>query len=115
MFGPTVEARSHRPTVIASKAVSGDWDGGPTRQTSIDTNAAREPRLSLVVHHDAGMLVVPLAKGGAITLGRTEAADVVIADDSLSRKHARLLWADEGVWLEDLGSTNGTYVGGRKV
>jgi two-component system response regulator AtoC len=101
--------------VIASKDVSGDWDGGPTRQTSIDTNAAREPRLSLVVHHDAGMLVVPLAKGGAITLGRTEAADVVIADDSLSRKHARLLWADEGVWLEDLGSTNGTYVGGLKI
>ena len=92
-----------------------DWDGGPTRQTSIDTSAAREARLSLVVHHDAGMLVVPLAKGGAITIGRTDAADVVVSDDSLSRRHARLLWADEGVWLEDLGSTNGTYVGGRKV
>jgi len=92
-----------------------DWDGGPTRQTSIDTSASREPRLSLVVHHDAGMLVVPLAKAGAITIGRTEAADIVVADDSLSRRHARLLWADEGVWLEDLGSTNGTYVGGAKV
>src|ERR1043165_8349327 len=100
--------------VITSCEVS-DWDGGPTRQTSIDTSAAREARLSLVVHHDAGMLVVPLAKGGAVTIGRTDAADVVVGDDSLSRRHARLLWADEGVWLEDLGSTNGTYVGGRKV
>jgi two-component system, NtrC family, response regulator AtoC len=100
--------------VITSGEVS-DWDGGPTRQTSIDTSASREPRLSLVVHHDAGMLVVPLAKAGAITIGRTEAADIVVADDSLSRRHARLLWADEGVWLEDLGSTNGTYVGGAKV
>jgi two-component system, NtrC family, response regulator AtoC len=100
--------------VITSGEVN-DWDGGPTRQTSIDTSASREPRLSLVVHHDAGMLVVPLAKAGAITIGRTEAADIVVADDSLSRRHARLLWADEGVWLEDLGSTNGTYVGGAKV
>jgi DNA-binding NtrC family response regulator/pSer/pThr/pTyr-binding forkhead associated (FHA) protein len=101
-------------SVITSGEVS-DWDGGPTRQTSIDTSASREPRLSLVVHHDAGMLVVPLAKAGAITIGRTEAADIVVADDSLSRRHARLLWADEGVWLEDLGSTNGTYVGGARV
>ena len=100
--------------MITSSEVN-DWDGGPTRQTSIDTSASREPRLSLVVHHDAGMLVVPLAKAGAITIGRTEAADIVVADDSLSRRHARFLWADEGVWLEDLGSTNGTYVGGAKV
>jgi two-component system, cell cycle response regulator len=46
----------------------------------------------------------------AYVLGRDIAADMVLDDDSVSRTHCRLL-RDGGAWcVEDLGSTNGTYV-----
>jgi DNA-binding NtrC family response regulator len=100
--------------VLQSAKVS-DWEGGATRQTTASDKPPQEARLSLVIYHDAGTLVVPLILHGAITVGRTDAADVVVPEDSLSRKHARVSWGDEGVWVEDLGSTNGTFVGGRKI
>lgn len=45
-----------------------------------------------------------------LTLGRTGAADIVLPEDSVSRLHARLGRSDEGFVVEDLGSTNGTFV-----
>ena len=34
---------------------------------------------------------------------------------NLSRRHARLWPADDGVWIEDLGSTNGVFVNGKRL
>ncbi len=49
--------------------------------------------------------------GSTLVLGRGKNADVSIADaSSLSRRHASLTYRLESVILEDLGSTNGTYV-----
>ena len=48
-------------------------------------------------------------------IGRAEDAVVWIDSAGVSRRHARLLVADEGVTLEDLGSKNGTYVGADPV
>ncbi|MBI1203216.1 MAG: FHA domain-containing protein [Rhodopseudomonas sp.] len=42
-------------------------------------------------------------------------ADVVIADDAISRAHARIEWRDGDLWVADLKSTNGTKVGNRAV
>jgi pSer/pThr/pTyr-binding forkhead associated (FHA) protein len=48
-------------------------------------------------------------------LGRGVACQLVFADDSVSRRHAELRLED-GLWhLRDLGSTNGTWVNGRRV
>ncbi len=50
-----------------------------------------------------------------VTLGRADDSTLVITDDYASSRHARLVPGD-GVWLvEDLGSTNGTYLDGAKV
>jgi pSer/pThr/pTyr-binding forkhead associated (FHA) protein len=50
-----------------------------------------------------------------LVVGRGEQADVRLADDSVSRRHA-LLWREGGVvWISDLGSANGTRAGGRPV
>jgi hypothetical protein len=50
-----------------------------------------------------------------ITIGRAEDSTLVITDDYASARHARLVPRD-GQWLlEDLGSTNGTYLGQNKV
>ncbi len=50
-----------------------------------------------------------------VTLGRADDSTLVLTDDYASTRHARLVPGD-GVWLvEDLGSTNGTYLAGSKV
>ncbi len=51
---------------------------------------------------------------GAV-LGRGEEADIVIEDTFSSSRHARLIAQGETVILEDLGSTNGTYLNGEAV
>jgi two-component system, cell cycle response regulator len=50
------------------------------------------------------------------TLGRDPAAEITLEDDSVSRKHSRIIHRGDGVYdIEDLGSTNGTYVAGALV
>ena len=58
--------------------------------------------------------VVALRRG-ATTLGRTPECDVQIIAPSVSRRHARILVTAEGATIEDLGSTNGTFVGDDRV
>jgi pSer/pThr/pTyr-binding forkhead associated (FHA) protein len=48
-------------------------------------------------------------------LGRSEEADVTLEDPYASDFHVRLVAGDTGMTLHDLGSTNGTYVNGRRV
>jgi pSer/pThr/pTyr-binding forkhead associated (FHA) protein len=53
--------------------------------------------------------------GPRLTIGRTDAADVVINDTSLSRVHASINREGDRVWIADEGSTNGTSVNGAVV
>ena len=53
--------------------------------------------------------------GQPITIGRADDSTIVLTDDYVSTRHARLVH-DDGQWLlEDLGSTNGTYLDRRRV
>ena len=52
----------------------------------------------------------------ALTLGRASENDVSLADDDFaSSHHARVDPRPDGVWIEDVGSTNGTYVNGARL
>lgn len=48
-------------------------------------------------------------------LGRDVTNDVVLADAEVSRRHARITIGDSGAILEDLGSTNGSFVNGERL
>jgi len=50
-----------------------------------------------------------------IILGRDPAADRQIDAPGISRRHARLYQQGDDYWLEDLGSTNGTFVNGQRL
>ncbi len=49
------------------------------------------------------------------TIGRSQECNLQIDESGLSRLHARLIPIGDGVQLEDLGSTNGTYINGKRV
>lgn len=52
---------------------------------------------------------------GENLIGRDREAVVWIDDESVSRRHARVTVGAEGATIEDLGSKNGTYVGGERI
>lgn len=55
------------------------------------------------------------AIGDEVTVGRAATCAITIDDTYASQLHARLFQRDGALHVEDLGSTNGTYVNGRKV
>ena len=59
-------------------------------------------------------LILELSKSD-MTIGRDLSNDFVINDVEVSRKHLRLTQRGEQVWVEDLGSTNGTFVNGQRL
>jgi len=58
--------------------------------------------------------VYPL-EGPEIIIGRDTASNLMINDSEVSRKHTRLVWQSLGYVVEDLGSTNGTFVNGQRL
>jgi diguanylate cyclase (GGDEF)-like protein len=50
-----------------------------------------------------------------LTIGRSPQADLHLADDGVSRKHARICWTEGAYVLEDLGSQNGTFLWGKPI
>ena len=52
---------------------------------------------------------------GEAVIGRDEAADIFLADPTVSQRHARVVFRDGQYFIEDLDSTNGTVVNGQRV
>ena len=79
---------------------------------------ARTPPLNighyLVFSRDAELRRVPIAPGGMV-IGRQPPADLVIPVADISRKHCRIDVHGDRATITDLGSTNGTFVGGERV
>jgi len=57
----------------------------------------------------------PIVPERELVIGRSNDIDVALIEDMVSRRHARVLLQGESLIIEDLGSTNGTFVNGEKV
>ncbi len=57
----------------------------------------------------------PLSPGAALVVGRSPDADVVVDDPSVSKHHAKLSWDGARTLVEDLKSSNGTFVNGDQL
>ncbi len=76
------------------------------------------PSRRLIVRFLSGRLqggVVPIRAGRPLLIGRQAGADLLLAEDLVSRRHAVLSFDGREVTLEDLGSTNGTQVNGQRI
>jgi len=96
-----------------------DWENDTTSVTRDNEVAAAKPHS----RDRACVLVLSGSRVGSLfhleraemIVGRSQRADIAVDDDGVSRSHARLRREGEAVWLEDLGSRNGTFVNGVRV
>lgn len=69
--------------------------------------------VTILTGHDPGAVFE--IKAGNTDMGRSPDVDIPIADAGLSRRHARIVSEGGNYFIEDLGSTNGTFLNGNKV
>ena len=73
-----------------------------------------EPRILMITQGSQAGQSAELADG-VILIGRGAEAQLSLDDDYVSTRHARVVSGENGVYLEDLGSTNGSYVNGQRI
>ena len=73
-----------------------------------------EPRVFMISQGNQAGLSAELA-GGVIMIGRGADCQLILDDDYVSTRHARVVSTPNGIYVEDLGSTNGTYVNGQRI
>jgi hypothetical protein len=85
------------------------------RQPAIpNLRAGVAPRLEVIaaMGHQPG---TNFDLGSGATLGRSDGADIRVDDPFASSAHARIFERGEFMYVEDMGSTNGTYLNGRQI
>jgi hypothetical protein len=79
-----------------------------------DLRAGVDPRLEVV----AAMGLDPgtaFEIGDSATMGRADGSDIPVDDPFASSVHARIFPRSQFMYIEDMGSTNGTYLNGRRL
>ncbi len=75
-----------------------------------------EPPAKVLVFSDdkSGEVSYPIGPG-EVSIGRSQDNDIVLTEGKISRRHAKVVFEEGSFFLVDLGSSNGTYVNGKRV
>ena len=96
----------------------------PTPAAAAPPQQQAKPAKPVKLHRGAPTKVVVIEGGdsgmqalltGAVTLGRGTSNDLDLSDEYVSTRHARFVPHNGQWYVEDLGSTNGTYVAGARI
>jgi pSer/pThr/pTyr-binding forkhead associated (FHA) protein len=95
-------------------AKAGNGNGGRTKTPWLRSRAG--PATRLVVDKPSTQRGTSFDIGPEVTVGRAAGCHIALPDDTfVSQLHARVFERSGQVYVEDLGSTNGTYVNGHRV
>jgi len=72
------------------------------------------PRILMITQGSQAGQSAELADG-VVLIGRGADAQLSLDDDYVSTRHARVVSGENGIYLEDLGSTNGSYVNNQRI
>jgi hypothetical protein len=118
LYGTRVKRRASGGSTgkAAARGVAPAPHGDATPQRKRSARGARKGPTRLTV--TAGPLsgtTLPLRPAGTL-IGRSPECALVLDDDYASGRHARIYQDDDGTWkVEDLRSTNGTYLGATRL
>jgi hypothetical protein len=110
-------SRSALRDVVGRGGAAAVDDTGPTaspRESRLDLRSGVSPRLEVIaaLGHQPGE---EFDLNGGITMGRSPSAEVRIDDPFASAAHARVFPRGDFMYIEDMGSTNGTFLNGRQL
>ncbi|MEU9208810.1 FHA domain-containing protein [Streptomyces sp. NPDC048415] len=114
LFGTRVTQRGSRRDANRPQPAARQAAPPPQRQQAPPSGSGRQRRgapTKLVVSEGTLTGTTVALQGQTITLGRAHDSTIVLDDDYASSRHARIYPDRDGQWIvEDLGSTNGTYL-----
>ncbi|GGN66019.1 FHA domain-containing protein [Streptomyces albiflavescens] len=114
LFGTRVTQRGSRREANRPQQAARQTAPPPQRQQAAPSGGGRQRRgapTKLVVSEGTLTGTTVALQGQTITLGRAHDSTIVLDDDYASSRHARIYPDRDGQWIvEDLGSTNGTYL-----
>lgn len=99
--------------VNLAKATSAPPTGNRKTARRTRSRERTPPKLKVLEPPDIAGQVFPL--GDELTVGRAAGCQITLDDTYASQVHARIFTRDDQLFVEDLGSTNGTYLNRRKV
>ncbi|MCL2393859.1 MAG: FHA domain-containing protein [Acidimicrobiaceae bacterium] len=109
-----IELREPRATAPIPDATAGAYMPPPEPQRPGNSRRKKSERLRIV--EPAARRGQNFDLGDELTVGRAPSCGISLPDDTfVSQIHARLFRRDQDLWIEDLGSTNGTFLNEHKV
>lgn len=107
-----VWVETRRPVAAGGAGGAVEADG---REAARDSRP-RRAQLRLKVLEPASLQGRVYELGDELTVGRAAGCGVPLEDDTFASKvHARVFRRDGSLWIEDLGSTNGTFVNSERI
>ncbi|MET9799765.1 FHA domain-containing protein [Streptomyces sp. NPDC006368] len=111
LFGTRVTQRGSRREAARPQQAARQQAAAPPQQRQQSGRQRRGAPTKLVVSEGSLTGTTVALQGQTITLGRAHDSTIVLDDDYASSRHARIYPDRDGQWIvEDLGSTNGTYL-----
>jgi pSer/pThr/pTyr-binding forkhead associated (FHA) protein len=100
---------------VAVPAAPSRAQASPARPRPADKRTAKQAQPQLTVVEPAEQRGQAFQLGSEVTLGRAAGCQITVDDTYVSQLHARVFLRDGAYLVEDLGSTNGTYLNRQKV